>query len=91
VLEQIERGTLLTSKQVDCLLQCTSTPIDTLRKYIASGEVVFGKSDTRKEPCPIYHIETHYEATPITIRVESCRDTSTVLEINGSLTDCPCP
>lgn len=55
--------------------------IDTtqLRRLFEDGEVNFSKSDTRKEPCGIFYIESQEKETkPFAAIVENCEEKVTI-------------
>jgi hypothetical protein len=90
VLEQIERSVIQPSSNANCWLRCTALSNDTLMKSLVQGEVDFGESETRREPCPIYLISSQLAGEAITYRVELCRDTAFILEMHGIRQDCSC-
>lgn len=62
----------------------TSKAIDTsdLRKIIKAGNVNFSKSDTRKEPCGIYNIESSLNNQDVAFLIENCDSIVTVQNIS---------
>lgn len=81
VLKNIRSKTLVYSGDATSFM--TSKAIDTTKiNYILfKGDIDFSKSDTRKEPCGIYFIESNIDGKDTGISVENCKKTATVLSV----------
>jgi len=48
---------------------------------LKSGNVDFGKSDTKKEPCKIYFISEELESGELEIEIENCREKAVIKSV----------
>ncbi len=80
-LKNIGTKTLVFSSKSKAFM--TSENIDTLElNYILyKGDVVFSKSEPRKEPCGIYHIEGTLNKKDAALTIENCEKTATLKSI----------
>ncbi len=57
VLEQIQATRIEVSPKAACYIKCLNISNQEVGNILATGDVNFSESDTRKKPYPIYHIE----------------------------------
>jgi len=81
VLKNINTKTVIFSSEATSFIN--SKQIDTLQvNYILhKGDVVFSKSDTRKKPCGIFHIEGILNNKEAALTVENCEKAATLKSI----------
>ncbi len=48
---------------------------------LKSGNVDFGKSDTKKEPCKIYFISEELESGELEVEIENCKDKAVIKSV----------
>ena len=79
VKEQIEKGVLVRSDSMKCVLECNEISDDFVFELIEKGEVLFSESETQKEP-KIYVIE--YKNVKIHFSMDE-DSVSSIVNING--------
>lgn len=69
----------------DVLLIISNKNIDTIaiKHALLKGDINFSseKTESRKEPCGIYHIEDDFNEKEISLIVENCDSTATLLDL----------
>ena len=82
VLKNINSKILKSTTEVSEELLINGIDSLTLRNILKSGDISFSKSETRKEPCGIYYIESRTsDSKNIDLRVENCDSIVTIKEI----------
>jgi len=66
-----EVASFLSAKRIDTM---------TVKQLIQYGTVMFSKSDTKSEPCKMYHVENNYKKQTVEMKVENCDSIATVLD-----------
>ena len=54
-----------------------------IKSLIKKGNVNFGASETKKDSCKVYAIETEYNTREYNLRVENCNKTATILSVEN--------
>lgn len=57
VKDQIQGTRLELTPKSTCVLNCINVKPEEIGPFVANGDVLFSKSDTRKKPYPVYQIE----------------------------------
>lgn len=57
VKDQIQGTRLILTPKSTCVINCINVKPEEIGQFIADGDVLFSKSDTRKKPYPVYQIE----------------------------------
>lgn len=52
-----------------------------LRELVKSGTIIFSKSNTRKEPCGWYYIESNLNEIQVDLKIENCEKIATIKEV----------
>lgn len=67
----------------ESLAYLSSNNLDTavVSTVLKSGNVDFGKSDTKKETCKIYFITEELESGEIELEIENCRDKAIIKSV----------
>ncbi|MCP4054475.1 MAG: DUF4258 domain-containing protein [Mesoflavibacter sp.] len=81
VLKDINNKVLKYSEDSQVLLQNKAIDTTTIKNILKEGDVVFSKSEPRKEPCGIYHIEKEKDNKTIILTVKKCKKTVTLQSI----------
>ena len=74
VLKELRSKPLAYSERIRELMAQGALDSTDIAKYLNDGEVDFGKSDTKAEPCHTYFIEGSLRQHPATLKVKSCRE-----------------
>jgi len=53
-----------------------------INRFLYNGEVDFGKSETKTNPCKIYYIEGSVREKPATIKVKNCSEKAVIESIS---------
>ncbi len=81
VLKNIRTKTLLYSPESEGLIASKIIDTATISYILKEGDVVFSKSEPRKEPCGIYHIEGDENDKEYVLFVENCDSIATLKSI----------
>ncbi len=81
VLKNINLKTLKISSDAEKELQAKAIDSATLKQVIKDGNIQFSKSETRKEPCGIYFLESRTNDVDVDLRIENCDSVATILEV----------
>ena len=54
-----------------------------IQSFLEDGNVDFGKSDTKSEPCKTYYISHEYKGRELELKAKNCEDVVTVEKINS--------
>jgi len=81
VLKNINSKTLHISPEAEKELQARSIDSTTIRSVIKFGDVQFSKSDTRREPCGIYFLESRTKDANLDLKIENCDSIATIIEV----------
>ena len=67
----------------ETLAYLSSNNLDTavVTAVLRNGNVDFGKSDTKREPCKIYFITEELESGEIELEIENCRDKAVIKSV----------
>jgi len=67
----------------ETLAYLSSNNLDTavVTTVLRNGNVDFGKSDTKREPCKIYFITEELESGEIELEIENCRDKAVIKSV----------
>ena len=49
-----------------------------IQRFLTDGDVDFGKSDTKSEPCKIYFLELEEDGKILELKVKNCKETLVV-------------
>lgn len=81
VLKNINLKALHISPDAEKELQSRSIDSATLKNILKYGDIQFSKSNTRKEPCGIYFLESRTKNADLDLRIENCDSIATILEV----------
>jgi len=81
VLKNINTKTLVYSDNIKTILKENSIDSISIREALKLGDINFYESDTRKEPCGIYAIESTINDREIMLTVENCETIATLQNI----------
>jgi hypothetical protein len=91
IFERLQHWELQVSEISQCKFNCIQKDSKDLIKIIPGSEIVYGESEVRKEPFPIYKIYTHDASGPIDYFRAEMRDSTFYLIDIGLKTDsCQC-
>lgn len=45
-----------------------------IKTFLTDGNVDFGRSDTKSEPCKMYHISTNFNQEDLSAQIKNCKD-----------------
>lgn len=90
VLEQVMRNHKEIGPVAACQLDCLQLGPNEIDSLLEDADVDFEKSEPRKEPCPVYHIEKSEAGRIFVMKIESCRDTASLIAIEQKGSSCPC-
>ena len=79
IFERLKHYELEESEITRCKFSCIQSNKNELLKMLPGFEVVYGESDVRKEPYPVYKIYTHQEESPIKYFRAEMRDSTFLL------------
>ena len=67
----------------ETLAYLSSNNLDTavVTAVLRNGNVDFGKSDTKREPCKIYFITEELESGELELEIENCRDKAVIKSV----------
>lgn len=72
VLKNINTKVLKYSASSESSLKNKLVDTTTIKNILKEGDVIFSKSEPRKSPCGIYHIESKKDDKTIILSVENC-------------------
>lgn len=81
VLKDINSKVLKYSSESEILLQNNEIDTTTIKNILKEGDVIFSKSEPRKTPCGIYHIEQKKDNKIIILTIENCNKTAILKSI----------
>jgi hypothetical protein len=86
VLYDMRKKELLFSEKALCQSEQLAMDSIDLQLLLTASKIDFKNSDTRQEPCGVYHLYLHdFRATPLMAKVENCDSTATILSFEGEL------
>ncbi len=81
VLKNINTKDIVFSEEANTFISNQSIDTTQVNYILYKGNVVFSKSNTRKEPCGEYYIEGELNKKDAALIVENCETTATLKEI----------
>jgi len=81
VLKNITTKTLVISEEARAFVQQNSIDTIQINYILHKGDVIFSKSDTRKEPCGEYYIEGELNKKEAALTVDNCEKQAIVKHI----------
>ena len=90
IIQDIQKEELAISQHADCQLKCLGFLKEDLDTLIKEGKVKFAESHVRKEPCPVYFIESAYKENTASLEIEKCSDVITLMKIEMDGVSCNC-
>ncbi len=82
VLKNMRLKPMTFSDEISARLE--NKDIDTLylKQFLIDGDVLFGESDTKKEPCKRFVVEREIEEQKVTLEIENCKDKIFIAKLN---------
>lgn len=77
-VKNISSKTISYNPEVETILNSKNIDSITVKQLIQYGTVIFSKSDTKAEPCKLYHVENNYKKQTVVLKVENCDSIATV-------------
>lgn len=74
VLRTIDSSEMILSDRAKCQLTCLNLTDSSIYKIQDNAEVKFSESSTRKEPCPVYKIESYWKEEQYKLIWEVCEN-----------------
>ena len=90
IIQEIQKEELTISQLAACQLKCLGLLKEDFEDLIKEGKVKFAESHVRKEPCPVYLIESAYKERTASFEIEKCKDLITLIEIEMDGVPCNC-
>ncbi len=81
VLKNLNSKPLVYGENAKAIIFSKAIDTSVIHHLLRNGNVNFSESDTRKEPCGIYKIESTYELLDYLITVENCESTTTLIDL----------
>ena len=81
VIKNINSKTVVYSSAIYDILKSKNIDSTMVNEALLKGDVDFSKSDTRKEPCGIYAIESLIKEKDVILTVENCDSIVTLQDI----------
>lgn len=92
VLTAIDSSAVTLSERALCQLQCLEVEAANWRSIYREAKVNFNESNTKKKPCPIYHIKSYWKGEKYTFIWEVCENEEQValLAVSSESKSCAC-
>ena len=92
VLLTIDSSQQIYSERALCQLNCLEIQEKDIEQIQDMAQVNFKESNTRKEPCPVYHLRSSYKEQDLKLIWEVCKEEERVvlLSINSTAKSCDC-
>lgn len=92
VLIAIDSSTMIISERAKCQMKCLILSDSSIYKIQEEAEVNFSESSTRKEPCPVYNIESIWKEGNYKLIWEVCENVEevTLLSVLKDDKKCAC-
>jgi hypothetical protein len=82
ILTTIDSSAMVFSERAICQMNCLQLSDSTIYKIQESAEVNFSESSTRREPCPVYKLESNWEEENYKLIWEVCENAEEVTLIS---------
>lgn len=90
VTQEIQDQDIIYSNRALCQLKCLNLSDEDLSKLIETSKVNFSESQVRKEPCPIYQLESGLNDKNAILEIQKCPNSATLLDIKFNELNCEC-
>lgn len=92
VLLTIDSSQQYFSQRAECQLKCLEISAEDLSQIQNVAEVNFKESNTRKEPCPVYHMKSEFKEDELQLIWEVCKEDERVelLSVTSAKRSCDC-
>lgn len=81
VLKSINNKSLAIPQNIQQEFNANQIDSIQIREILKYAHVLFGESDTRKEPCGIYYLENSADDSKLDLKIENCDSVATITEI----------
>lgn len=90
-LKSIGEKELFASEKANCQYACAGYDSTVIKDLLVSGDVDFGKSETKKSDCNVYYVSTENKGKSVVAYFENCDSTATILKFDLPVTlSCDC-
>jgi len=92
ILTAIDSSVVEISDRANCQLSCLGLNEDSWKQIQSAATVNLSESNTRKKPCPYYHLNATFDANEYTLMWEVCEEKEKVrmLSIRQQGVSCNC-
>ena len=81
-VKNIASKPLLYSEKAQQFISDNALDSITIINLVAYGHVDFSKSNTKSEPCKLYHINNSYKDAPMELYIKNCDSVAELININ---------
>ncbi len=85
-LKNIGEKELAASEKANCQYACAGYDSTVIKDLLISGDVDFGKSETKKSSCNVYYISAESNGKNVVAYFENCDSTATILKFDLPVT-----